>query len=42
MTGISSTYEVPLNPDIEVVTDGQSIDESVQFILKFLKEKINL
>ena len=40
MTGISSAYEPPLNPDLEVVTDGQSIHDSVQSILKFLNLKI--
>ena len=36
MTGVSSPYEAPTNPDFEVVTDGQSIENSVQSILKFL------
>ena len=42
MTGISSPYEAPINPDIEVITDGQSVEESVDHILKFLNQKINL
>ena len=42
MTGISSPYEAPVNPDFEVITDGQSVEESVDHILKFLNQKINL
>lgn len=42
MTGISSVYEPPFNPDIEVITDGQSVEKSVQFILKFLYQKLNI
>ena len=42
MTGISAPYEAPINPDLEIVTDGQSIEESVNQILKFLNQKINL
>ena len=42
MTGISSPYEAPVNPDFEVITDGQSVEESVDHILKFLNKKINL
>ena len=42
MTGISSPYEVPINPDLEVVTDGQSVKENVSQILKLLSQKINL
>lgn len=41
MTGISSPYEAPINPDIEVVTDGKSVEENVDQILKFLNQKIN-
>jgi adenylylsulfate kinase len=40
MTGVSSPYEAPTNPDFEVVTDGQSIENSVQSILKFLNQKL--
>ena len=42
MTGISSPYEAPKNPDLEVVTDDHSIEESVNLILDFLFKKINL
>jgi adenylylsulfate kinase len=40
MTGVSSPYEAPTNPDFEVVTDDQSIENSVQSILKFLNQKL--
>jgi adenylylsulfate kinase len=42
MTGISSLYEPPVNPDIEVITDNQSIEACVDQILKFLNKKSNL
>lgn len=42
MTGISAPYEAPINPDLEIVTDGQSIEESVDQLLEFLNQKINL
>ncbi len=42
MTGVSSPYEAPINPDLEVVTDGQSVEENVDQILKLLSQKINL
>ncbi len=35
-TGISSPYESPKNPDIELMTDRQSIDECVKIILNEL------
>ena len=40
MTGISAPYEAPLNPDFEIITDIQSIDDSVNEILTFLNNKI--
>lgn len=39
MTGISSPYEAPINPDFEVITDSQSVEESVEQVLKFLNQK---
>ena len=42
MTGISAPYEAPLDPDLEVVTDGQPIDQSVKTILEFIREKLKL
>ena len=42
MTGVSSPYEAPINPDLEVLTDTQSVEESADQILKLLSQKINL
>lgn len=40
MTGISAPYEVPLNPDLEVITDGHSIEESIEIIINFINKKL--
>ena len=40
MTGISAPYEVPVNPDLEVITDGHSIEETVKTILEFITKKL--
>ena len=40
MTGISAPYEAPVNPDLEIITDGHSIEESVKTILEFITKKI--
>ncbi len=37
-TGISDPYEEPLNPEIHVPTHLESVEESVQRILKYLEE----
>ena len=42
MTGISAPYQAPVNPDFEVITDGQSIAESVNTILNYLNQRLNL
>ena len=42
MTGISSPYEAPINPDVEVVTDVESIEESVDKILDYLNSRLNI
>jgi adenylylsulfate kinase-like enzyme len=39
-TGISSPYEPPLNPEIEVHTQQQSIEESVSNILNYVTLQI--
>ena len=39
MTGISAPYEAPINPDFEVITDGKSVEESIDQVLKFLNQK---
>jgi len=40
MTGISAPYEAPIKPNLEVVTDGQPIEESVKTILEFINKKL--
>ena len=40
MTGISAPYEAPKNPDFEIITDGQSIEDSVKEVLTFLNNKL--
>ena len=38
-TGISDPYEAPENPDFVVETDKETLDESVQKLVNFLKSK---
>ncbi|MGX6443405.1 adenylyl-sulfate kinase [Neobacillus sp. K501] len=38
-TGISSPYEAPKNPEILIDTDKMTIGESVEKIIRFLKDK---
>ena len=40
-TGVSSVYEIPENPDIKIDTTNLSIDQSVHFIFKKIKNKLN-
>ena len=40
MTGISAPYETPIKPNLEVVTDGQPIEETVKIILEFINKKL--
>jgi adenylylsulfate kinase len=35
-TGVSSPYEVPLDPELEVYTDEETIEESVERIVRSL------
>lgn len=42
MTGISAPYEAPIDPDLEIITDGQTIESSVQTILDFIVQKLNI
>ena len=42
MTGISSPYEVPDHPDIEIKTENESINESVKKIIDFITPKLHL
>lgn len=39
-TGISSPFESPVKPEIEINTSAMSIDESVDKIVKYISEKI--
>ncbi len=41
-TGIDSPYEKPINPAIEIKTDGQSVEESVQEIIEYILPIIKL
>jgi adenylylsulfate kinase len=41
MTGISAPYEAPINPDVEVVTDNEPIEVTVQTVLDFVIRKLN-
>ena len=40
MTGISAPYEAPVNADLEVFTDGQTVEESVGIIMEFINKKL--
>ncbi|MEN8886941.1 MAG: adenylyl-sulfate kinase [Winogradskyella sp.] len=42
MTGISAPYEAPVNPDIEIKTENESIENSVKKIVDFITEKLKL
>ena len=42
MTGISSPYEAPINPDVEILTEKESIEQSVMKIMDFIKPKLKL
>ena len=42
MTGISAPYEAPENPDIEVDTEQESIEDSVKRIIEFITPKLKL
>ena len=42
MTGISAPYEAPINPDLEIITDGHPIEESVKTILEYINKKLKL
>jgi len=42
MTGISAPYEAPENPDLEINTEEENIEDSVKRIVDFIKPKLNL
>lgn len=39
-TGINAPYEAPENPDVEVITDNATIEESVEIIYNKIKQKL--
>lgn len=41
-TGISSPYQAPENPDLEIQTHRESVEEAVERLLEFLYKKIKL
>ena len=41
MTGITSTYEFPLNPDLEIDTENHNVNDSKQLIVDYIFNKIN-
>ena len=38
-TGVSSPYELPLDPDIHVRTDSETVEESFCTVIRYLEEK---
>lgn len=42
MTGISAPYEAPEHPDIEIITEKESIKSSVKKIIDFITPKLQL
>jgi adenylylsulfate kinase len=41
-TGISSPYEAPENPSLEINTENISVEKAVEIIIEYLKSKISL
>ena len=41
MTGISAPYEAPVNPDIEINTEVETIDQAVVKIINYIAPKLN-
>ncbi|WP_179344631.1 adenylyl-sulfate kinase [Winogradskyella ursingii] len=42
MTGISAPYETPEQPDVEIRTEAESVEEAVEKIMKTIAEKLKL
>ncbi|WP_053990713.1 adenylyl-sulfate kinase [Mangrovimonas sp. TPBH4] len=42
MTGISAPYEAPENPDIEILTENESVEAAAQRIIEFITPKLQL
>lgn len=40
MTGISSPYEVPENPDIEIKTEAMTIDQAADHVVDYINDKL--
>lgn len=40
MTGISAPYEAPVNPDIEILTEIESVEDAVNRIVEFITPKL--
>ena len=40
MTGISAPYEAPINPQLEIKTESESVEDAVARILLFLKDRL--
>ena len=41
MTGISAPYEAPENPDIEILTESEPIEDAVSRIVEFITPKLS-
>lgn len=39
-TGVNAPYEEPINPEIEIVTDNKTVEESVEEIYELIKTKL--
>ena len=42
MTGISAPYEAPSNPDVEIHTENESVENAVKKIMEFINPKLEL
>lgn len=42
MTGISAPYEAPVEPDIEIKTETESLDSATQKILNYIDNKLKI
>jgi adenylylsulfate kinase len=39
MTGVTDPYEAPIKPDLEIITDNETIEVSLQKIMGFITLK---
>ncbi|MFD0863139.1 adenylyl-sulfate kinase [Sungkyunkwania multivorans] len=42
LTGISAPYEAPENPDIEIVTERETIDQATRKVIAFIEPRLGL